>query len=110
MKNLIAVSITFLLDSAEGTGTKLVPGSIDVSALAVKPDKIQKLRKIAASCEKIQSTKNDDVIVSSVGSSPSSSPCADQLTALSTPVNAAELKERLTALVEEEDKAGIGSC
>lgn len=92
----------FHSDAVEGVGTKLVSGNLDVSSLSVKPDKIQKLRKIAASCERIQNTKSDDVIISSVGSSPSTSPCPSKLTSLSTPVDPTELKTRLTALVLEE--------
>ena len=71
----------------------------------MKPDKFQKLRKIAASCEKIQSSKNDDAVISSVGSSPSSTPCPDSLTSLSTPVNPVELETKLTALARDQEKS-----
>ena len=78
---------------------------MEISTVSVKPDKFQKLRRIAASCtEKIQNPKSDDFIISSAGSSPGSSPRPENLDALSKPVDPAELYARLTVLVKEDDK------
>lgn len=91
--------------SADGNVTKQWPESREINTVSVKPDKFQKLRRIAASCtEKIQNPKSDDFVISSVGSSPASSPRPENMTALSTPVDPSELHARLTVLVLEEDK------
>ena len=83
-------SISFYVDVSEVVSPKLAAPAIDL--LSVKPDKIQKLRKIAASCERIQSSKNDDIVISSVGSSPSSSPCPENFGSLSSPVDPVQLR------------------
>lgn len=67
----------------------------------------QQLRRIAASCnykDRVQNPKSDDIIISSVGSSPASSPRPENLAALSQPVDPVELHARLTDLVKEENK------
>ncbi len=74
---------------------------MEISAVSVKPDKLQKLRRIAAS---VTNSASDDIIISSTGSSPSSSPRPENLTALSKPIDPAELYARLTVLVREDQE------
>ena len=91
--------------SADGNVAKQWPESREINTVSVKPDKFQKLRRIATNCTgKIQNPKSDDIVISSVGSSPASSPRPENMTALSTPVDPSELHARLTVLVLEEDK------
>jgi hypothetical protein len=74
---------------------------VEINAVPVKPDKLQKLRRIAA---KMLPPATDDVIISSTGSSPTTSPRPENLSALSEPVDPAELFARLTVLVEDDNK------
>ena len=74
---------------------------MEINAVPVKPDKLQKLRRIAA---KMLPPATDDVIISSTGSSPTTSPRPENLSALSEPVDPAELFARLTVLVEDDNK------
>ena len=48
------------------------------------------------------------MVISSVGSSPGSSPRPENMTALSTPVDPTELHAQLSVLVLEEDKENCG--
>lgn len=88
--------------STEAKVTKQWSGNVEISTVSVKADKFQKLRRIT---EKIQ--KSDDIIISSKGSSPATSPRPENLTALSNPVDPSDLYAQLTALTFEEDKENV---
>ena len=86
--------------------TKQLSDHVEVNTVSVKPDKFQKLRRITANTcrEKFQNQKSENIIISSVGSSPSSSPRPENLSGICQPVDAAELYARLTVLIKEENK------
>ncbi|XP_046856667.1 activating transcription factor 7-interacting protein 1-like isoform X2 [Xenia sp. Carnegie-2017] len=78
----------------------------EIVAVSLKLDKLQKLKqRIATSCkEKNQNPKPDDeFVISSVGSSPSSSPRSNYLAALSKSVDPFELHARLASLAQQDE-------
>ena len=78
---------------------------MEISAIPVKPDKLQKLRRIATKVGGAPVT--DDGVASSANSSRATSPRPENLAALSEPVDPAELFARLTVLVRDENKENV---